>query len=271
MGTRLIFDLSSAAVLALSDAGGKGKNLALLARAGFPVPRGFIVATEAYRAYVAANDLQPAIDAALKHVTANDAGSLERASGEIRAAFSAGKVPGELASALRSAYADYNGAPVAVRSSATAEDLPEFSFAGQQDTYLNVIGEEYLLAAVVDCWSSLWTARAIGYRLRNGISHADMALAVVVQEMVPSDVSGVLFTANPLTGQLGESVIDATFGLGEALVSGRVEPDHFVVDSASGHIAQRTVGAKRISTRARPGGGVENIPEACSRRAGAHG
>jgi len=261
MESNLIFGFDVVAQATLDAAGGKGANLSRLACAGFAVPRGFIIATDAYRAYVTANDLQPAIDAALKRVTADDAGSLERASDEIRAAFSAGKVPRELASALRSEYADYSGSPVAVRSSATTEDLPEFSFAGQQDTYLNVTGDEHLLTAVVDCWSSLWTARAIGYRLRNGISHADMALAVVVQEMVPSDVSGVLFTANPLTGHLGETVIDAAFGLGEALVAGRVEPDHIVVDSGSGQITLQTIGAKRIATRARPGGGVEDIPE----------
>jgi pyruvate,water dikinase len=126
-----------------------------------------------------------------------------------------------------------NEAAVAVRSSATAEDLPGMSFAGQQDTYLNVIGVEQLLRAVVDCWSSLWTARAIGYRAHNHVPHASVALAVVVQTMIESQVSGVIFTANPLTGLRSETVIDATLGLGEALVSGMVEPDHYVVDTTS--------------------------------------
>ena len=118
---------------------------------------------------------------------------------------------------------------MAVRSSATAEDLPDLSFAGQQDTYLNVIGENALLKAVVRCWGSLWTARAIGYRARNGIGQNDVALAVVVQAMIPSEAAGVLFTVNPLSGKRTEIVIDATLGLGEALVSGKVEPDHYVV------------------------------------------
>ena len=140
------------------------------------------------------------------------------------------------------AYANLGRPAVAVRSSATAEDLPEMSFAGQQDTYLNVIGDEPLLIAVVNCWSSPGTARAISYRERNGVAHVDVALAVVVQQMVESEASGVLFTANPLTGLRAETVIDATVGLGEALVSGQVEPDHFVVDMSTGQIISRTLG-----------------------------
>lgn len=135
-----------------------------------------------------------------------------------------------------------------MRSSATAKDLPGFSFAGQQDTYLNVIGHAALQNAVIDCWSSLWTARAISYRMRNGIDHDDVSLAVVVQQMVASETSGVLFTANPLTGKRTEAVIDATFGLGKALVSGQVEPDQYVVD-AEGQILSKTLGAKDVVVR----------------------
>ena len=124
-----------------------------------------------------------------------------------------------------------------------------------------------MFKAIVDCWSSLWTARAIGYRMRNGIPHLDAALAVIVQEMVPSEISGVLFTANPLTGLMSESVIDATFGLGEALVSGKVEPDHFVVDSISGEIKNIILGSQgNIDTHLKIGGGVENVPEEAAGR-----
>jgi pyruvate,water dikinase len=245
----------------LKSAGGKGANLARLTRAGFPVPPGLIISTDAYRAFVAANGLEAIIQAALENRSAEDASGLEQASAAIRAAFSAGKVPADVAADIRGAYAEFEAAPVAVRSSATAEDLPDLSFAGQQDTYLNVIGQDQWLEAVVNCWSSLWTARAIGYRLRNGVSQHGASLAVVVQQMVPSVVSGVLFTANPLSGLLSESVIDATFGLGEALVSGQVEPDHFVATSRSGEITRRTLGAKQISTRAKAGGGVESLSE----------
>src|SRR6185503_7286786 len=193
-------------------------------------------------------------------------GALEKASAQIRAAFSLGKIPDEIEVVIREAYAAIGDIPVAVRSSATAEDLPDLSFAGQQDTYLNIIGVDELLKAIINCWSSLWTARAIGYRMRNHISHSEVALAVVVQEMIPSDVSGVMFTANPLTGLLREVVIDATFGLGEALVSGQVEPDHYVVDTISNVIVSKKLGAKEISTRGKTGGGVETIREDASNR-----
>jgi rifampicin phosphotransferase len=245
----------------LENAGGKGMNLARLTRAGFAVPPGFIISTDAYREFVNANRWLPTVLAGVTGVSAEDAGALERISAQIRAAFSAGKMPEELETAIRGAYAELGDIPVAVRSSATAEDLPDLSFAGQQDTYLNIIGAEQLLVAVTHCWASLWTARAIGYRLRNGIDHQEAALAVIVQEMVQSDASGVLFTANPLTGLRSEAVIDATLGLGEALVSGQVEPDHYVVDTRSKHVLAKTLGAKKISTRGKTGGGVETIEE----------
>src|SRR5690349_2726594 len=246
----------------LEPAGGKGTNLVRLTRAGFSVPPGFIIPTDAYREFVDANRWLATIQSAIENLSAEDASALEKASTQIRVAFSAGKIPDEISAAIRSAYANFDDRPVAVRSSATAEDLPDLSFAGQQDTYLNVIGAQQLLEAVVNCWSSLWTARAIGYRIRNGIDHDGSALAVIVQEMVQSEASGVLFTANPLTGLRSESVIDATLGLGESLVSGQVEPDHYVVDGSQNRILTRTLGAKKISTRGKAGGGVETIEEA---------
>lgn len=252
--------------ITLETAGGKGANLARLTRAGFQVPRGFIISTDAYRAFVEANRWLPMIESAVENISAEDASALERISAQIRAAFSLGIMPSEIESAIREAYAGFKDIPVAVRSSATAEDLPDLSFAGQQDTYLNIIGEEQVLKAVINCWSSLWTARAIGYRLRNHIPQEEVALAVVVQEMIPSDVSGVMFTANPLTGLRSETVIDATFGLGEALVSGQVEPDHYVVDTPGRVIRSKTLGAKEISTRSRSGGGVETTREDASTR-----
>ena len=205
----------------LESAGGKGLNLARLARAGFAVPHGFIISTDAYQEFLNINRWLPTIQAVVENLPAEDAGALERASKQIRVSFSAGKMPEEMEAAIRAAYAELGYKPVAVRSSATAEDLPDLSFAGQQDTFLNVVGVGQLLEAVINCWSSLWTARAIGYRIRNGIDHHEAALAVIVQEMVQSEASGVLFTANPLTGLRCESVIDATLGLGEALVSDR--------------------------------------------------
>ncbi|HJQ28676.1 MAG TPA: PEP/pyruvate-binding domain-containing protein, partial [Rubrobacter sp.] len=154
--------------------------------------------------------------------------------------------------------------PVAVRSSATAEDLPYASFAGQQDTYLNVVGEEAVLDAVRRCWASLWTDRAVSYRATNGIDPHGVRLAVAVQRMVDASVAGVLFTANPVTGKRRQAVIDASPGLGEAVVSGMVNPDHFVVDTAKGKIVERRLGDKRVAVRAAAGSGTERVEVAAS-------
>lgn len=243
----------------LARVGGKGANLARLVRAGFPVPGGFLVTTAAYQAYVAANGLEDSILGIAREVQPNDPAALEAASAAIRAHFAAGMLPPALAAALTTAYRPLAEAPVAVRSSATAEDLPDMSFAGQQDTYLHIVGEAALRRAIVNCWSSLWTARALGYRARNGIPPEGVALAVVVQAMVPSEASGVLFTANPLNGKRTEVVIDATLGLGEALVSGQVEPDHYVV-AADGQILSKTLGAKALAIHGQAGGGTVTVP-----------
>ena len=256
----LILPLDSAKA-DLATVGGKGTNLARLARAGFPVPPGFLVTTSAYRAFVAANRLEEKILSLVPPAVTNDPAALETASAQIRALFSTGTLPPDLSKELLDGYSRLGEGPVAVRSSATAEDLPELSFAGQQDTYLNVLGNDQLLKAVVDCWSSLWTARAIGYRSRNRLPHNEVALAVVIQHMVESYASGVLFTANPLTGLRSETVIDAALGLGEALVSGRVEPDHYVVDPAAGCILSKTLGAKALSIHRQAGGGTAEFEE----------
>jgi rifampicin phosphotransferase len=248
----------------LAMVGGKGANLAKLASAGFPVPGGFLITTQAYAAFVQANHLTNAIQTALQGAKLDEPAVLETLSAEIRQRFSGGNIPTALADAIRTAYQQLRQPPVAVRSSATAEDLPEMSFAGQQDTYLNVLGETALLQAVINCWGSLWTARAIGYRSRNGIPHDEVALSVVVQEMVQSEASGVLFTANPLTGNRTETVIDATLGLGEALVSGQVEPDHYIVETASGRIIQKTLGAKALAIRGQADGGTVTFHEDAS-------
>src|SRR6266496_3116802 len=257
-------------VLALDDVsatlehvGGKGSSLARLAAAGLPVPPGFHITTTAYRLFVARHGLQEQILAAVSMASPDQPATCDVAAQTIAALFAQHPMPDEVASAIRQAYTKLGGGdiPVAVRSSATAEDLPDLSFAGQQDTYLNVIGEAEVLKAVINCWSSLWTARAIGYRLRNHIPQEEVALAVVLQEMIPSDVSGVMFTANPLTGLRSETVIDATFGLGEALVSGQVEPDHYVVDTLGTVIRSKALGAKEVTTRSKVGGGVETNRE----------
>jgi phosphohistidine swiveling domain-containing protein len=256
--TSLVKTLSEVGPEALRLAGGKGANLGALIAAGFPVPPGFCLTTGAYRAFVSANGLQPAILRLAEGARVADGASLDSASAQIRALFAASRLPAELAAEIEAAYAALGRPPaaVAVRSSATAEDLPDMSFAGQHDTYLNIVGVPALLEAVKRCWASLWTARALGYRARYEVPSDELALAVVVQQMVPSEASGVLFTANPLTGKRMETVIDATLGLGEALVSGQVEPDHYVVDTAAGRILEKRLGAKAIAIRALSAGGT---------------
>lgn len=257
----------------LANTGGKGMNLARLARAGLPVPAGFLITTQAYQDFVASNNLTATIQQTIKQTNHNDPATLNKASDAIRTQFNQGQIPAEIKQAVVNGYqnlivnhqSSIVHPPVAVRSSATAEDLPDMSFAGQQDTFLNVIGKAALIKAVVDCWSSLWTARAIGYRARNSIPHEDVALAVVVQIMVPSEASGVLFTANPLNGRRTEMVIDATLGLGEALVSGQVEPDQYIV-GADGTILQKQIGAKATVIRGQAGGGVVTEQVAASNR-----
>ena len=225
--------------------GGKALNLGVLVRAGLPVPTGFCVTTEAYAAVV--------------RPTGDPSGELDPTTLEARRSQIAGlPVPPDLASEILTAYHRLGAdTPVAVRSSATAEDLPGASFAGQQDTYLHVIGDAAVLDAVRRCWASLWTDRAVAYRQANDIDHRQVALAVVVQEMVSSAVAGVMFTANPVTGTRSESVIDASPGLGEAVVSGAVNPDHFVVDRDSDAVRERRLGDKRLAIVGRAGGGTE--------------
>ncbi|MHA7221735.1 PEP/pyruvate-binding domain-containing protein [Arthrobacter sp. RHLT1-20] len=245
----------------LPRAGGKAANLGELLRAGLPVPAGFCLTTDAYRRAMASAGLE-AIHAALSATAADDLPALAGLAGSARDLVLAAAVPADIADAVRSAYTALGAdVPVAVRSSATAEDLPLASFAGQQDTYLNVVGSEGVLAAVRQCWASLWTDRAVSYRATHGISPSTVSLAVVVQRMVDAAVAGVLFTANPVTGRRHEAVIDASPGLGEAVVSGAVNPDHFVVDSATQRILERRIGSKGLSIRPLPGGGTERIEQ----------
>lgn len=244
----------------LARAGGKGANLAILIRAGYPVPSGFLITTDAYSEFVRANELQPRILQRVNSLNPHETGALESASTAIRAWFQAAPIPHELRAAILDAYARLGSAkPVAVRSSATAEDLPGLSFAGQQDTFLNIIGSNALLDAVTECWSSLWTARAIGYRARNGIASESVALAAVVQELIPAQVSGVSFTADPLTGKRFITVIDANPGLGEAIVSGQVEPDHYEINQRTGEILKKRLGAKALAILPRAGGGTDRV------------
>lgn len=246
----------------LEDTGGKGQSLAKMAGAGLPVPGGFFVTTQAYRRFVSENNIQERILKTLEGVTPVDTDALEQASKNIHVLFSDGQIPDELASAVSSAYSALDNTPVAVRSSATAEDLPGASFAGQQETYLNIRGTQAVLDAVKKCWASLWTARAIAYRLINNIDQNTVALAVVVQKLIPADAAGILFTVNPINGKRSELVINAAWGLGEAVVSGAVTPDTIILDKATGKIVRREIAEKQIMTVRTDGGVVEQpVPE----------
>ena len=233
---------------ALPTVGGKAANLGELIKAGLAVPDGFAVTTEAYRR-VAGELVTELADADGPDLAA-----------KARATLLAAPVPEDVTTQIREAYQRLGAdVPVAVRSSATAEDLPYASFAGQQDTYLHIVGADAVADAVRRCWASLWTERAVSYRTANGIDHGQVLIAVVVQRMVEADVAGVLFTANPVTGRRRQAVIDASPGLGESVVSGAVNPDRFTVDTVSGEILDRRLGDKRRLIRSLPGGGTETV------------
>jgi pyruvate,water dikinase len=244
----------------LEQAGGKGASLSKMFQAGLPVPPGFHVTTQAYRAFVQLNNLQPGILSALDSVDPSLPASSEAASEKISRLFAAGTMPADMEEVIRAAYDGLaeahtqalqgKGAKVAVRSSATAEDLPQASFAGQQETYLNISGAGPVLDAVRKCWASLWTARAIAYRIKNHIDQESVALAVVVQEMVEAEAAGILFTANPINGRRDEMVINAAWGLGEAIVGGQVSPDTVVADKATGKVKKMDVADKAVMTAA---------------------
>jgi rifampicin phosphotransferase len=263
--------MSSENILELNDpratletSGGKGASLARLARAGLPVPGGFHITTAAYRQFVADNELEPVIRTALETIELTQPATLEGASEQIRQAFMRAPLRSDLSSAIREAYAALPGSnpAVAVRSSATAEDLPEASFAGQQETYLNIDNPSALLEAVKKCWGSLWTGRAIAYRARQGIAPQNVALAVVIQLLVPAEAAGILFTADPVHGQRQQALISAAWGLGEAIVGGLVTPDTLLVDKATGRLLERQIADKQVMTVQVEGGTREElVPE----------
>ncbi|MFJ8843194.1 rifamycin-inactivating phosphotransferase [Streptomyces cyaneofuscatus] len=258
-----LLDLHDADATQLALVGGKGAQLGALSRIdGIHVPDGFCVTTDAFRRVVAR---VPSLDDLLERLSRSDPDdreALRTLSADLRRAIEETAIPGDLAAEITGALARLGtrlgeGTAVAVRSSATAEDLPTASFAGQQDTYLNVVGPAEVLRHVSRCWASLFTERAIAYRRRNGIDHRTVEMAVVVQRMVFPEAAGVLFTADPLTGDRRTATVDAGFGLGEALVSGLVNPDVFTV--RDGAVVARAIAAKQRAVHALPGGGTREV------------
>ncbi|MEV4166458.1 rifamycin-inactivating phosphotransferase [Nonomuraea dietziae] len=239
--------------------GGKGAHLGALSRIeGIRVPAGFCVTTDAYRRIVAEAPSMADLLDRLAHLNPDDREAIRTLGAEIRRTIEGIAIPGGLAAAITRGLAQLGEqAAYAVRSSATAEDLPTASFAGQQDTYLNVVGPAAILQHVSRCWASLFTERAVTYRQRNGIDHRTVGMAVVVQQMVFAQAAGILFTADPVTGDRKVATVDAGFGLGEALVGGLVNPDVFRV--RDGEVVAKTVAAKRRAIHPLPGGGTQEV------------
>jgi rifampicin phosphotransferase len=233
--------------------GGKARGLGSLLELGLRVPPGFSVTTAAYREHVAHNRLAPRLESLLGDVDGWEA--QQRASDAIRELFESSEPTPALRAEILGAYADLarNGStPVAVRSSATAEDLADASFAGQQETYLWIMGGDEVVRHVLRCWASLFTPQAIMYRAHRGVPVPDLAMAVVVQCMVPAEAAGVMMTLDPITGDRSQITIEAAYGLGAIVVNGEVEPDRFCVGKEALDIRQRSVGIKSKAYRFDP-------------------
>ncbi len=254
-------------------AGGKAANLGELLRAGLPVPNGFVVTADTYRKFLEITGATKQINDTLKTLDVNDTDKLNASAKTIKNLITSVEIPPKIAGEITGAYAKLSsgtiriaginrdsGEFVAVRSSATAEDLPDASFAGQQKTLLNVRGGEELLNAVKECWASLFEPRAIFYRVQKHFDHEKVAMSVVVQKMVDSYKSGVMFTLDPITNDLGKISIEAAWGLGEAVVSGELTPDNYVLDKRTMKLSSRRVSEKPFMyTRDLEGGRTKKV------------
>lgn len=236
--------------------GGKALGLGRLLEQAADVPPGFVVTTDAYRDWVAVRGLEPEMERLLDGAT--EPAAQEMASREIRALFAHAELPGALVEQIGRAYAELDREPdplVAVRSSATAEDTAEASFAGQQETYLGVTGRESVARHIVECWASLFTAQAISYRRRLGLPVGGVAMAVLVQRMVAAEVSGVMLTLDPVTGDRSQIAIEAAFGLGLPVVGGELTPDRYSVDKVTLEVRSRAILTQPFADRLDPAAG----------------
>jgi pyruvate,water dikinase len=253
----LVCSLAAVGAADRAVAGGKGASLGELHRAGLPVPPGFVVTVPAFRRAMLAADPGGAIDAELAALPPHDR-AIDGTTASIRARIVAAPLPGDVAAAITAAYEGLGPeVPVAVRSSAVGEDAAEASFAGLQDTYLWLRGADSVLDHVRRCWASLYNTEAVSYRLRQQLPEHDVAMAVVVQQMVDPRSAGVMFTCSPTTGDRSVIAIEGSWGLGSVLVGGEVTPDSFVVSKVTGEIVRRTVSEKvRLHRMARGGSGT---------------
>lgn len=244
-------------------AGGKGANLGELKNSGIPIPNGFVVTADAYYHFLDQTGIRKYLEDELKGLDPEDSKKLNQVSREVKKKIMSAEMPSEIASDIKEAYSKLGGFPVAVRSSATAEDLPDASFAGQQATYLNMQGPSEVVEAVQKCYASLYEARAIYYRLVNNFDHMKVGIAVPVQLMIQSDVSGIMFTVDPVTQDQNKLVIEAGYGLGEAIVSGSVTPDRYLIDKSNLSIADKEINSQEWKIVRDPKGGDKhvNVPE----------
>ncbi len=237
---------------AVNQVGGKCASLGAMIQAGAPVPPGFAITTEAYKALLSTENLAEKIHEQLEQLDPTDVVGEEQISQNIRALIEETPLPADIEAAIRDGYAELSAqaeleaVPVAVRSSATAEDLPGASFAGQQDTFLWIVGADAVIAHIRKCWSSLYTARAIAYRNDNGFPHEKVYMSVAVQKMVNAKAAGVAFTLNPINGDRSKIAIDSSWGLGEAVVSGEVTPDNYLIDKVIFEVVHETISPKHI-------------------------
>ena len=250
--------------------GGKGGSLGELTRAGISVPSGFVVRVEAFDAFLATVEQTHAVRAKVSALDADDLDAVQRASADAQGAMLSHPFPTQLRQALREAYSKlFAGgapAPVAVRSSATAEDSADASFAGLQDTLLWILDYDSLERALLQCWASLYSVPSISYRRKRNMPEHEVSMAVVVQQMVDSRTAGVLFTRSPTTGDRSVVVIEGAWGLGSSVVSGEVTPDHWVVGKITGEVTVREIRDKHILHAPKVGGGTEEVEVEAARR-----
>lgn len=240
--------------------GGKGASLGELARAGIPIPDGFVVSTSAFNRFLEAMDPDVSIRRSITEVDPQDFDAIKALSADIRERIEKVELPAELLDAITRACTALGEGPVAVRSSATSEDSEDASFAGLQDTYLWVQGSQEVIKWVRSCWASLYSPESVSYRLRLNLPEDQIAMGVVVQTMVDARCAGVMFTRSPTTGDRSVVTLEATWGLGSSLVSGEVTPDKYVINKITGEITQRSVALKTIAHVPLPQGGTESQP-----------
>ncbi|MEN6610521.1 MAG: phosphoenolpyruvate synthase [Methanoregulaceae archaeon] len=249
----------------IAATGGKGASLGEMASIGLPVPKAFVVTAQAFRRFLVETGLEDRLFKNLDKLNVEDNAALEKAAAAAKDLVMKAKIPAGMQEDIKTAYKKMGaqGLVVAVRSSATAEDLPDASFAGQQDTYLNIKGEKDVLQAVQKCWASLYGARAVYYRAKQGFDNRSVNIAVVVQELVGSEKAGVMFTSHPVTGE-PMTIVEGSWGLGEAVVSGSVSPDNYVFDQKSGKVIDRMIATKKIEILADGAKGtkINDVPAA---------